>query len=140
MKKIATLLAMIVALPLLAADFPKGSPDFQTDFEKVTAKARESGKPVLLVISADWCLPCQELKKGVYPDAAIQPYHDKFEWAYLDFDAPATKPVIKDFKVRYIPHIQFISADGKPLEKHVGEATPAEFAKLLDRVLKKAAK
>ena len=136
--KLATFLTSI-ALPLAATagDFPAGSPGFSTSLEAATLAAKASGKPVVVVFSASWCPPCQAMKQSVYPSAAVKPLQDRFEWAYLDIDEPANEAVAKKYGVKGIPHIQFLSKDGKKLDKQVGSSSPEEFAAELQKVLKK---
>lgn len=138
MKKLTALLLAIVTLPLLAADFPKGSPKFEHSLKSATAAAEKSGKPMILVFSAVWCGPCQQMKKEVYPSDAIKPFHDKFEWAYLDADEESNAAAMKKFNVEGIPHIQFLSKDGKDLGSQVGSTSPEDFANTLEKTLKKA--
>ncbi|TDU64612.1 thioredoxin-related protein [Prosthecobacter fusiformis] len=137
MKKLITLLAAAIALPLLAADFPEGSPKFGTDYNAALEQAKKENKPVILVFSAAWCGPCQSMKKTVYPSKEVTPLHDKFVWAYLDIDQEANSTAATKYNVEGIPHIQFVGADGKDLGNQVGSSSSPEFAGTLEKVLSK---
>lgn len=138
-----TLLAFAIALfasALNAADFPAGSPKFATSNDTVTKSAKENGKPALIVFSASWCGPCQEMKKNIYPSAEVKPFHDKFNWAYLDIDVPANAKVFESLKLESVPYILFLDAAGKKLDvQDGGVETSKEFVAKLEGVLKKAA-
>ncbi len=140
MKKLILALTALLMLPALAGNFPKGSPKFKDSYRQVMSAAEKSGKPVVLVFSASWCPPCQSMKNEVYPSKEIQAYHDKFEWAYLDVDDNDNEKPAKEYGVQGIPHIQFVDATGKQLDKQVGGNSPEAFAKKLDAVLAKAGK
>ena len=129
-----------LALPFaaIAGDFPAGSPAFASSFAAATTAAQASGKPVVVVFSASWCPPCQVMKNEVYPSAAVKDFRNRFEWAYLDIDEPENAAIAERFGVNGIPHIQFLNQQGKSLGNQVGSTTPEEFAKRLDKVLRKA--
>lgn len=134
------LLAFVLAfaLPVLAADFPSGSPKFLTDFKAATEAAKKEGKPLIVVFSAVWCPPCQAMKKTVYPSKEVTPLHDKFVWAYLDTDVEANAAAAEKYGVSGIPHIQFLGADGKSLGNQVGGTSASAFAGTLENILAKA--
>ena len=138
MKKLITLLVAALLIPAFASDFPAGSPKFGTSYDAALATAKKEGKPVVLVFSASWCPPCQSMKKNVYPSAEVKPMHDKFVWAYLDVDVEANAKAAEKFGVQGIPHIQFLSSEGKDVDKLVGGTAPADFAELLTKTLAKA--
>ena len=137
MKRILALAAAL-SLPLLAEDFPKGSPAFLTDFKTATETAKKEGKPLVVVFSAVWCPPCQAMKKTVYPSKEVAALHDKFVWAYLDTDVEANAAAAQKYGVNGIPHIQFLGADGKSLGNQVGGTSASAFAGTLEQVLAKA--
>ncbi|MFZ4765860.1 MAG: thioredoxin family protein [Roseimicrobium sp.] len=120
-----------------AEDFPKGSPAFETKFSSAVKLAAANGKPVLAVFSAIWCAPCQQMKKEVYPAKAIQPFHDKFNWVYVDVDDASTEKLQQQFHIQYFPTIIFLNKDGKKVDEHVGGSDAKSFAEKLQSVLKK---
>jgi thioredoxin-related protein len=138
MKKFLLILSAVLTLPALAADFPKGSPKFGTDYQTALATAKKENKPVVLVFSAPWCGPCQTMKTEVYPSKEVAALHDQFVWAYLDVDEDANLVPSRKFRVESIPYIHFLSADGKDLGSQTGSVPSAEFAGILKKVLSKA--
>jgi thiol:disulfide interchange protein len=136
----ALALASIVLGSANAGDFPKGSPKFEHRYKAALDAGKKAGKPVILIFSASWCAPCQQMKKSVYPSDAITPYHDKFVWAYLDADEPANAKPQKQYSVETIPHIEFVDGEGKSFGRQVDAATPESFAKILDGILAKVPK
>ncbi len=140
MKK--TLLALATAFlstaaVLHAADFPKDSPPFSKDYAAVTKAAKENGKPMALIFSATWCSLCQTMKKDVYPSAAVKPFHDKFNWSYLDITIDANDKLSDELKIENVPSILFLSADGKVIDLQDAYANAEDTAKKLAEVLKK---
>ena len=133
-------LAAICALPFTASagEFTKGSPKFITSYRKLLSEQKETGKPAIVVFSATWCGPCQTMKNKVYPSAAVQPFHDKFLWAYLDADDRMNEKAKEKFAVSGIPHIEFLNPAGESIGQQVGSNSPEAFAKKLEEILAKA--
>jgi thioredoxin-related protein len=137
MKAFLTLsLTVLFAITAFAADFPAGSPTFLKNYAAARKAAAETGKPILLVFSAGYCPPCQAMKKSVYPDKTVQPYHNKFHWVYVDTEQPENAELAATFQVNAIPHIQFVKSDGKAFAQWLGGATPTQFAGILEQVVR----
>jgi len=113
-------------------------PAFHDDFEKARAASVESGKPLIAIFSASWCPPCQTMRREVYPSAEVRPHHDHFVWAYLDADEAANRPVMSQFKVSGIPHVAFVSPEGRILGHFAGAVPAKDFAEILKDVSAKA--
>ncbi len=138
-KTLLTVASVFLAIACLqASDFPKGSPAFATKKAEVMKAAKENGKPAIMVFSASWCGPCQAMKKDVYPSAEVKPFHDKFNWSYLDIDVEPNGKLSDEYKIEGIPHILFVDAKGKIIDRQEGGSSPEEFSKKLAEVLKKA--
>lgn len=136
--KFIALATVAVTSLALAGDFPKGSPKFEDSLRSSLNDAKENGKPIVAVFSAVWCGPCQKMKKDVYPSEAVKPFHDKFNWVYLDTDNRRNAKDAEKYGVQGIPHIQFLDKAGNPIDKQVGSSSPDAFAKTLESVLQKA--
>ena len=39
--------------------------------EQASLKSENTGKPMLVLVTADWCPPCQALKKGALMDSKV---------------------------------------------------------------------
>lgn len=138
MKKFFLLIATaLLVVPLIAADFPKGSPEFVTSYQDAMSLAKETGKPAIVIFSASWCPPCIEMKEDVYPSRKVRPLHDQFVWAYLDSDDATNSQVSERLGVNGIPHIEFLDPNGRTLDRLVGAESPREFASRLKSVLSK---
>jgi len=136
MKKfLFALIVGFLAHPLVAADFPAGSPKFATDFATALASSKASGKPLVAVFSASYCVPCQNLKKDVYPSPEVTALHDQFEWVYVELEDATEeneKASVK-YQVESVPSIMVIKPDGS-VAGRVEPNAPAIFAKNLKAV------
>jgi thioredoxin-like negative regulator of GroEL len=117
----------------------KGAPaGFQTNYDTALSLAQSSGKPLVLIFSASWCPPCQQMKKQVYPSQEVAPYKSQFVWAYLDVDQPSNKSIAQKFGVRGIPHIALVNTQGHEITAFSGGMAPAAFAAKLQSTLASA--
>lgn len=116
----------------IASDFPTGSPKFATSFNTALASAKASGKPLVAVFSASYCVPCQNLKKDVYPSPEVTALHEQFEWVYVELEEATEeneKASVK-YQVESVPAIMVIKPDGS-VAGHVEPNAPAIFAENL---------
>jgi len=130
-----TALTFVIGTSFSTLHAEEKSPEFLHDYEEALAAAEEADKPTIVIFSASWCPPCQQMKKAVYPSETVQPFHDKFIWTYLDADDPKNGSVSAKFGVSGIPHIAFLKPDGDPVGYFSGALPPENFAEVLDKVL-----
>jgi thioredoxin 1 len=93
--------------------------------------ASTSGKPVLVLATADWCAPCQRLKKSTLTDAGVaERIEEKTVPVYLD----VTDGVPADaagLGVQGIPAL-IVLKDGREVSRVVGYRDATELARWLD--------
>ena len=84
MRNPLTLLGVLSFL-MLTANFAYGqSPsDYTTAFEK----AQAGDKPLLVLVTATWCPPCQVMKNTTIPQLMQKQAFKDCHWASVDFDA-----------------------------------------------------
>jgi protein disulfide-isomerase len=106
------------------------------DLDKAFASSKETGKPVLMMLTADWCGPCQMLKKDVLSlpevDEQIQA---KFTPVVWDLTEPSDTDIkrAQDWGAgAAIPEVIMFDASGKPIKHKVGAVSQAEFIKWLN--------
>jgi FKBP-type peptidyl-prolyl cis-trans isomerase 2 len=89
--------------------------DWIENQEKGLAKAKQEGKPVFLILYADWCGWCKKTFTETLPDPRIGKLMDKFVWMKLNSDKE------KKYKEQYgqngFPMMVILKPDGTVLKK-----------------------
>lgn len=109
---LAALVAL--ALPALAAEKTEEGVRWHSYADGLKAAA-ESGKPVFIDFSADWCRYCKKMDAETFSDPrVIALLNEHFVPVAVDTDkerAPA-----QQFGVRSLPTFWFLESDGKPID------------------------
>lgn len=100
-------------------------------------RGKSSGKPVLAVVTADWCGPCQALKRGALSDPQVeQLVRDSFVPVYLNADEQGGE-VNQIGNVQYLP-TSVVVFNGKELARTTGAMSAGEYRTMLENALKQA--
>jgi thiol:disulfide interchange protein len=119
-------LFIIIQWPMLKGVFygvagaaaPPDGIEWRTSFPAALDEARESGKPMLVNFTADWCPPCRVMKHDVWPDEQVQhAITESFVPVMIDVDDPSNAMVGRQYGVMSIPTILVVDADGKVLRQ-----------------------
>jgi thiol:disulfide interchange protein len=95
------------------------------------ARARQEGKPVLLIFTAPWCGPCQKMKNEVYPSAPVQAVAGRLVWHTVDVDQRENQALARQHGVRSIPTLVIIDAEGQVKARITGGRSPRDLAEWL---------
>ena len=93
--------------------------------EQATLKSETTGKPMLVLVTADWCPPCQALKKGALADTKVTQWvKDNMIPVYLEDGA--NQDQIRMLPVNSYPTTLIIN-DGQILGQFTGNQSASKF-------------
>lgn len=96
-------------------------------------QAKEEGKPYYLYFSADWCGPCQVLKKNVFNVEEVYQYsNENYLALHVDVDEFNGQELSKRYEVDGIPTFIFFNSEGKMLGSIVGGMNSQTFLQILE--------
>ncbi len=76
---------IILALLMLSTAVAYGA-DGPLDYKSAYHKAQEGDKPLLVLVTATWCPPCQSMKLTTIPDLLSKDAFKEFHYATVDLD------------------------------------------------------
>ena len=105
------------ALPVVAyvrnRPLPPEAIAWRTDFDAALRDSAETGRPVLMDVTAPWCPPCQEMKRSTWPDPRVgAAIAASFTPALVDCAVPAGQAVAQRYGVDLLPVVAILEADG----------------------------
>lgn len=101
--------------------------------------AQEADKPMVVLFTAGWCGPCQQLKKKVLANSAVQDaLQADFIAVQIDLtDRSTSNPNVETaqrYGVSGIPTVIAMTPEGEPIEKYLGGNSVTSFTGWLDRL------
>lgn len=121
------LILMIAACSSSSQDAAFGKIDWVEDYNTGVALAAQSGKPIMLYFTADWCPPCKELQKNVFSREDVVLASRQLINIYLDVDKD--RATMEAYKVRSIPIIFFLDSTAEIVSTILGDRSAKEFLK-----------
>jgi len=124
----------------VAGRFRHGSADtdlvrWRASYAHAVAEARESGKLLLVVFGADWCLGCIQMKTWVYSDKQVA---DTIDAGFVPLHVDMTREGLPDqfladrYFVQGYPTLLILDPEGKPISGIAGGLTKTDFLMWLD--------
>lgn len=119
----------IVGIAFIGAAFWWGLPsaetishsgiDWQPYSPEAVEQAKSMGRPVVIDVFADWCIPCKELDKSSFSDPRVISKARQFAMFKADLtrgNSPESKEVRRLYDIKGVPTVIFINADGHELQ------------------------
>jgi thiol:disulfide interchange protein len=102
---------------------------WQTDFQAARLESQKTGKPILLDFSADWCGPCQEMRRTTWSDNHVADALRNFIPVQVNVDN--NSQLASQFEVRGIPHLVVVNPGGGIVKMTEGALRPEDFLEWL---------
>ncbi len=107
----------------------------ENTFEEVIDIARSVKKPVLAVFSAEWCAPCQMVKKTAFKHHEFKEVADKAVLLYIEQTTKKGMTYNKRFNIISFPTFKIFSTEGIMLDTGRPERSAKGFSKWVDEVM-----
>ncbi len=104
--------------------------NWETDMQRATKVSRQTGRPILVKVTADWCGYCKQMKAETFTDAGIITDVNA-SFVAVELNADTNRELIKRLGVKSLPTVLVISPDQKILEKEEGFRSAAQLSQLL---------
>ena len=100
-----------------------------TDLSPALAKAKETGRPIMVDFFATWCGPCKMLDAETYSEVRVAAASTN--WIMVRIDVDKKQALSSYYAVQSIPTILVLSPEGKELRREVGFIAPGPMLALL---------
>lgn len=112
------------------------TPDFMPVSTDLSVVDLKSARPVVVVVTADWCPPCQNLKRTSLADESVRALlTDRAQSVMLDAtNTGSVSQTLGQLGVRLLP-TTVVLRDGRPVARLEGYANPGAYLAWLESKL-----
>ncbi|MFQ6098998.1 MAG: thioredoxin family protein, partial [Armatimonadota bacterium] len=107
--------ALATAVYLGRAALPKPSLEWEPYTETAVAAAAQDERPVMIYFTAEWCLPCDELKRRTFANERVRAGAQRFVRLKVDL-THETPEAARKYRVVGPPTVVFIDRSGQERE------------------------
>jgi len=114
---------------------PSNDVAWSKDYGSAQQLASDSGKPLLLFFTADWCVPCRIMKRQVFADQDVmKAINAKLVPIMLYQNEPGNEELFTKYNVQGTPITIVTDATGNVLTYAVGRLSKTEFLELIEGI------
>lgn len=125
---------LVVSLPYAWYSFyvPNNNIAWADNYASAQDRATNSGRPIILYFTGDWCVPCRIMKRQVWADEEVaSAVNARFVPVMIDFDNPNDAALIARYKIGGTPVTIITDPKGNALRWRAGGIGKSEFLELL---------
>jgi thioredoxin 1 len=105
------------------------------DYASAQQQAAQSGKPIILFFTGEWCVPCRIMKRTIWADAQVEAVvRAGFTSVMIDLDDPSAAETVSHFRVVATPTTIITDSQGNVLKWINGGIGKTEFLELLGKL------
>jgi thiol-disulfide isomerase/thioredoxin len=106
---------------------------WERSFDEALAKARASGRPIMVDFWADWCGWCHRLDRTTYVDPVVVRKSQDFVPVKVDTEGSRREVAISEkYDVATLPTIAFLSPSGRLILRVTGFQGPGQLPSAMD--------
>lgn len=121
-----------------AAHVARGRLEFVDGYAAGLSAASQSGKPMMLFFTAEWCEFCKQMAAEAFVDPQVVQLSRQFVCVLVDADLEPG--VCRQFAVTGYPTVQFATPRGVPLARVVGKKPGREVTSAMQNALRQVAR
>jgi thioredoxin 1 len=125
-----------VSLVWVYHDFyvPSNRITWSKDYASAQQQAVQSGRPLILYFTGEWCVPCRIMKRNVWADSEVESVVNAgFTPVMIDVDDPKQAETLSRYGVVGPPTTIITDPKGTVLRQALGGLGKAEFLELLGK-------
>ena len=129
------LIFLVVSLAYAWYSFyvPSNNVAWAGNFTQAQQQAADSGKPIILYFTGEWCVPCRIMKRQVLADPEVEALiNAQFVPVALDVDDPENAALMERYNIVGPPVIIVTDAEGNALRWQAGGMNKTEFLELIN--------
>lgn len=107
-----------------------GKIDWMTELRPAMAKAKETGRPIMIDFYATWCGPCKLLDAKTYSDDRVAAASTN--WLMVRIDVDKNQGLSQYYSINSIPTIVLLNAEGKEVRRETGFIEVGPMLTLMD--------
>ena len=112
-----------------------GKISWLTDLPPALAKAKETGRPIMIDFYADWCGPCKMLDAQTYSDDRVAEASTNLVMVRIDVDR--NQLLASRYRVESIPTIVVLNSEGNEMNREVGFIRVEPMLAMMERATAK---
>lgn len=139
-RKLIGLGAVVLGLVLISPPTQQVQPmTFRPYSEAALSRAVETGAPVMIDFSAEWCTYCLKLDRETFPDPKVLAEGERFVRLRADLTDGGSlqaRSIQHKYRIKGLPTIVFIDSTGRESRRSriVGFVTPKELLKMMRNI------
>ncbi len=127
-----TFLVVSLAFAWYSFYVPTNSIAWADNYILAQQQAADSGKPMILYFTGEWCSPCRVMKRQVWADEEVSMLvNAQFIPVAIDMDNPDDAALLARYKVSVAPVTIITDPQGNALRWRAGGIGKSEFLELL---------